>query len=84
MLQCKECLRKVDLLTDTGLCLLCHNKDDLVDITPIRLPEGLIAVWNDTPSYLNKKLKRRYFNIPDTCDDRILDGTRYQIIIKEI
>jgi len=84
MLICSECGRKCDTRDSRGLCLHCIEAEDLKKVIQTTLPEGFIGSWNDTPSYLNKKLGRRYFAIPDKQDDNILDGTKYKIIIMEI
>lgn len=69
------------------ICIQCYDKlQDKNDIRtiPIKLPEGLIAAWNGKAAYLNKKLGRRYFYIPENQSSNILDEIEYKIIIREV
>ena len=84
MLICSECGRKCDTRDSEGRCLHCIESEDLKKVIQVTLPEGFIGSWNSTPSYLNKKLGRRYFAIPERQDDNILNGVKYKIILMEI
>jgi len=71
-----------------GFCTICSDEiqDELLlkTIIQTKLPEGLVAFWEDTVSYLSKKKNQKYFKIPETQKVRILDDKKYRIIIKEI
>lgn len=84
MLQCKECGKSKDLLTDTGICMECLNDDEIEDIVQIKLPDGLVGFWIDSSSYISKKTGQRYFKIPDGLKKNIIHGKDYKIIITEV
>ena len=86
--ECKKCNNKVLQLGPEGYCYICwdqiQNEELVEDISQSKMPEGLVAFWEDSVSYINKKQNRAYFKIPQTQKLRILDNKRYRIIIKEV
>lgn len=88
---CKKCgLKKYNFvfIEDGKICNECSDElqdsEEIKNVIQTTLPGGFIGSWNSTPSYLNKRLGRRYFAIPERQDDNILDGVKYKIIIMEI
>lgn len=90
MVKKKECKRCHTLVIDIydGYCALCwdeiQNELLLENIVQTKLPEGLVAFWVDTVSYISKKKNQKYFKIPDTEKSSIIDNKKYRIIIKEL
>ena len=88
---CNTCkLNKTDFVNTANgkMCNSCYtelqDRDDIANVIPIRLPEGLVAFWVDSSSYISKKTKQRYFKIPDKVKSSIIHGKDYQIIIREV
>ncbi len=83
--KCDICGNKKFKFTQ-GMCISCYNKtqDDIDDIAPLTLPDGLVAFWIDKFSYISIKKNQRYFKIPDKLKKNIIEGKYYRIIIREI
>lgn len=86
--QCKKCGNSVIQLAPEGYCYICYediqNEGILKNIIQTEMPDGLVAFWDDSISYISKKQNRAYFRIPQSQKLRLLDGKKYRIIIKEI
>ena len=85
---CKKCGRKVLQLATEDYCHICwdliQDEDFVKKIIQTSLPEGLVAFWDDSISYISKKKNRAYFKVPEEEKLRILDNKIYRIIIKEV
>lgn len=86
--ECKKCHNFVIDILPEGYCHICWDaiQDEalLKNIIQTKLPEGLVAFWEDSISYISKKKDRAYFKIPPEQKSRILDDIKYRIIIKEV
>ena len=86
--ECKKCGRLVIQLANADYCHICwrdiQNEEVMEEVINIRMPDGLVAIWEDSISYLSKKQNRAYFKIPHTQKLRLLDNKKYRIIIKEL
>jgi len=86
--QCKKCGEFVIQLAPDGYCYICsaevQNEELGKNIIQTKMPDGLVAFWEDSISYISKKNNRAYFKIPPTQKLRLLDNKKYRIIIKEL
>jgi len=86
--ECKKCGNFVMDIFEGKYCKICWDsiQDEMLlkNIIQTKLPEGLIAFWEDTVSYLSRKRNQKYFKIPEEQKLRILDNIKYRIIIKEV
>lgn len=85
---CPECgLRKDTPYTLDGLCVQCHQKhqeeEDHRDFINISMPNGIIARWTTTPSFLDKKKNFRYFRIPVEQNPYFDSDKQYEIVVME-
>lgn len=86
--QCKKCEKFVLQLANEGYCAFCwedvQNEETVRNVVQTSMPDGLIAFWDDSISYISKKNNRAYFRIPPSQKLRLLDNKIYRIIIKEV
>lgn len=79
---------KFVLVGSDKMCEQCYDEkesiNDISNIVPIRLPDGLVAFWIDKFSFISKLKNQRYFKIPDKVKKSIIEGRDYQIIIREV
>jgi hypothetical protein len=84
--ECRICHRKSTIMID-GICQHCYweqqDEEDRRVINNASFPEGFIATWNDSPSFLSKKRDYMYFRIPNNQRVFFDPEKRYQIIVKE-
>jgi len=84
---CPECGLKKEILTPEGICLQCHwkhqDEEDLRRIVNTSMPSGIIARWNGSPSFLDKKRNYMYLRIPDTQNHYFDPNKQYEIIVME-
>jgi hypothetical protein len=86
---CKKCKKRVyGTMTSEGLCYECNIQEQMEEereeINNVSFPKGIIATWNSSPGYLDKKNNYMYFRIPS--DQRLFFDPEitYQVIIKQI
>ena len=85
---CPECqIRKEIFVPSAGICRECYQRrqdeEDRREFINTSFPDGVIAKWNATPSFLDKKRNYMYFRIPDT-QNRYFDHNKiYEITISE-
>jgi len=84
---CPECGLKKDMLTIEGICQTCYWKhqeeEDRRNLINVSFPDGIIARWNASPSYLDKKKNFRYFRIPIEQNHYFDSDKKYEIRVLE-
>ena len=84
---CPQCGLKRDMLTPEGICQPCHWKhqeeEDRREHINTSMPNGIVARWNGSPSYLDKKRNYMYLRIPDTQNRYFDPNKEYEILVLE-
>jgi len=85
---CPECgLKKDGIHTPEGLCKECYQREqeeeERREFINTSMPSGIIARWNGSPSFLDKKRNYMYLRIPDTQNHYFDPNKEYEIIVLE-
>lgn len=85
---CIKCgLKKDGMLTPEGMCRECYqgeqDEEDRRAYINTSMPGGIVARWNGTPSFLDKKRNYMYLRIPDTQNHYFDPEKEYEIIVLE-
>ena len=84
---CPECGLKKEITTPDGLCLQCNwknqDEEDRREFINTSMPNGIVARWNGSPSYLDKKRNYMYLRIPDTQNRYFDPNKEYEILVLE-
>jgi len=84
---CPQCGIKKEMLTSDGICAQCHwedqDEEDRRELIFTTMPGGIIARWNGSPSFLDKKRNYMYLRIPDTQNHYFDPNKEYEIIVLE-
>ena len=84
---CPECgLKKDAPHTPEGICRECHQakqEEERREFVNTSMPNGIVARWNGSPSFLDKKRNYMYLRIPDTQNHYFDPNKEYEIIVLE-